>query len=114
MSIHALKILPRPLRGEVWQAEGETGPQPVVIVSDDRLNHSRAGLVLVVPVSFTGDTIPSHIRIKPPEGGLQQPAFIHCELLHSVKQDHLTRQLGALHPATLSQVEECLKLLLSF
>src|SRR4051812_30760725 len=46
------------------------GQRPALVVSDDSLNRSPAGVVIVAPITGTDRNIPAHVRVTPPEGGL--------------------------------------------
>ena len=65
-----------PGRGEVWlvdvnpvRGHEQSGRRPALVVSDDLFNRGPAGLVIVMPITSTVRTIPSHVRVSPPEGG---------------------------------------------
>lgn len=67
----------KPSRGEVWTANfsptigrEQAGLRPCLIVSADGLNHSRAEIVIVAPITSKAKNIPSHVEITAPEGGL--------------------------------------------
>ncbi|MGH9943183.1 MAG: type II toxin-antitoxin system PemK/MazF family toxin [Pyrinomonadaceae bacterium] len=109
-----------PSRGEVWTANfdptrgrEQAGLRPCLVISDDRLNRSRAELVIVIPITSKAKGIPSHVEIGPPEGGLTMRSFIKCEDIRSISTDRLVRLLGPVNLSTLSQVGEKLRLLLN-
>ena len=75
-------------RGQIWFAKVPTdppdkGPRPVIIVStDDRNQHPRAGTVLVVPMTTSIQKhLPSHIQLAPGETGLSEPSAVKAEEL---------------------------------
>lgn len=84
----------------------------MLIVSVDRFNEGPAGLVIVVPITSRERGIPSHIRIDPPEGGLQCQSFALVEAVRSVSKTRLVRPLRAVSSGTLAQVEAWMKTLL--
>lgn len=107
------------LRGAVWMADlnptrgrEQAGKRPVLVISDDRLNQSRADLVIILPVTSTDRGIPSHVRVDPPEAGLKNISFILCEAVRSVSKDRLVHYLGAVAAHTLLGVEDRLRLLM--
>jgi len=109
-----------PSRGEIWHArldpiEGHAqgGERPCLVVSDDRFNQSRAGLVIVIPITRTERGIASHVRVAPPEGGLKAVSFIKCEDIRSVSTQRLKSRWGKVSPATLAGVEDRMRLLLN-
>jgi mRNA interferase MazF len=106
-------------RGEVWvvdlkptEGREQRGTRPVVVVSDDALNHGRAQLVVVVPLTRTDRGIPLHVRIDPPEGGLRDTSFAMCEMVRSVSTTRLRAQWGALEKRTMAMVEDRLRIVL--
>jgi mRNA interferase MazF len=107
------------LRGEVWTADlspiighEQDGIRPVLVVSADRMNQGRSGLVIVVPVTKTRRPVPSHIEICPPEGGLKYVSHALCEQVRSISIDRIRERLGAVTPETLAKVQDWLKVLL--
>jgi mRNA interferase MazF len=112
--------VPEPLRGEVWYADlgttighEQAGDRPVLVVSDNRFNRSLAGLVIVLPITTTHRGLPAHVPILPPEGGIRRSSVILCDAIRSVSKQRLSARWGPVSEATLAQVEECMRLLLS-
>jgi mRNA interferase MazF len=107
-------------RGEVWLADlsptrgrEQTGQRPVLIVSADPFNRSPAGLVIVVPFTTRNRGIPTHIEVRPPDGGLHDLSFAMCEQLRTLAADRLaSRPFGTVSSAVLRAVEDRLRLLL--
>ena len=112
--------LPEPGRGEVWHARldpfvghEQGGERPCLVISDDRFNHSRAQLVVVVPITRAERGLASHVRVGPPEGGLEDVSFIKCEDIRSISKLRLRSKWGKVSTKTLSEVEDRLRLLLN-
>ncbi len=110
---------PSPKRGEVWLADlGPTfghergGTRPVLVVSVDTFNAGRSGLVVVLPITSRIRTLPLHVPVTPPEGGLRTPSSILCDAVRSIDQGRLVDYWGAVNPATMALVEGCLHRLL--
>ena len=112
-----------PIRGEVWladlaigQGHEQSGQRPVLVVSDDGFNAGLSGLVMVVPLTsklVKSKSIPAHVRVHPPEGGLKTPSVILCDQLRSVSKDRLGQHSwGTVSTATLAEVEIVLRVLL--
>lgn len=106
-------------RGEIWLVDfgepvgHEQGyRRPAVIISDDRLNRSRAQLAIVVPVTTSRRGLPSHVEIEPGDSGLKHTSYAKTEDVKSVSTSRLSRRLGAIAPDGLNRVEHALRLLL--
>ena len=113
-------VRPPARRGEVWLADldptighEQGGRRPVLIVSDDRFNATRAGLVMVVPLTRTERGLATHVPIEPPEGGERVRSIILCEHLRTISATRLAERRGAVAPTTLAEVERRLRLLLA-
>ncbi len=112
-----------PSRGEIWLADlgigrghEQSGQRPVLVVSDDGFNAGLSGLVMTVPLTSRvakSKTIPAHIRINPPEGGLKTPSMVLCDQMRTISKDRLGKAPWAtVSAATLSEVEKALRVLL--
>ncbi len=106
-------------RGEIWLVDfgepvgHEQGfRRPAVIISDDRLNRSRAELAIVVPVTTTRRGVPSHIEIEPGDSGLKHTSYAKAEDVKSVSTHRLIRRLGIIPADRLNRAEHALRLLL--
>ena len=108
-----------PQRGEVWRVDFEPvrgheqgRTRPAIIISNDVLNGSAAGLVTVVPITTKSRPIRSFLRINPPEGGLPQTSYIICDQVRTISKDRLGKRFGAVSPVVLAEVERRLKFML--
>jgi mRNA interferase MazF len=111
---------PAPRRGEVWDADldpafgHEQGKvRPVLIVSHDRFNALRNQLCIGVAISGTIRPVPSHVPVRPPEGGLVKPSVIQCEQISVVANERLRRRRGRVDRKTMEAVEVRLRHLLA-
>ena len=109
-----------PRRGDVWLADldptrgrEQAGKRPVLVVSDDSFNRGPAELVIALPITSTLRGIPSHIVMSPPEGGLTQRSAALCEAVRSISRARLVRRWGRARLATMSQVDDALRILLA-
>ncbi|MCE5239335.1 type II toxin-antitoxin system PemK/MazF family toxin [bacterium] len=107
-------------RGEVWMADLEPvrgheqgGRRPALVISSDRLNHSRAEIVVVVPLTTKLFNLATHVPLNPPEGGVTRPSHIKCEDLRSLSAERLGERLGRVDAGTMAAVEHRLRLLLA-
>lgn len=108
-----------PRRSEVWLLDfgdpvgrEQAGRRPAVIVSSDLLNDSRAGVVVVVPITTTYRGLPSHIEIDEDGSGLNEISYAKCEDVKSVSEQRLIARLGAVDQQTIFQIGRALRLLL--
>jgi mRNA interferase MazF len=99
---------PDPTRGSE-QAKA----RPFVVVSIDQLNRSPIGLSLVVPLTRTDFSNALHLELAPPEGGLRERSFAMPEQLRTLAHERVTRRLGALRGATLTELLRRCRLVLS-
>lgn len=114
-----MSISSAPARGEVWMADmgsgrgrEQSGMRPVLIVSVDGFNQSGAELVIVLPLTSRKKRVRTHVEVLPPEGGVTVPSYIKCEDIRSVSPERLSRLMGTISAATLSDVETRLRFLL--
>ncbi len=110
--------MPEPSRGDVWtvdlnptQGHEQAGRRPGLVVSVDLFNHGPAGLVIMLPITTVAKSIPFHVEVSPPEGGLRQRSFVKCEDVRSVAKERLLRRHGAVSPQTMAAVEDRLRIL---
>ena len=110
---------PAPARGDIWLADlnpvrshEQAGRRPVLVVSVDLFNQSRADLVVVIPITSTLRNIPFHVVVQPPEGGLTHPSALLCEAVRSISKDRLINRWGSVAPHTMAKVEDRLRVLM--
>jgi mRNA interferase MazF len=108
-----------PARGEVWLVSldptvghEQGGRRPGLIVSDDALNRSPAGLVILLPITGTDRGIVAHVRIPSTEGGLTKSSLIMTDQVRAISTNRLVRRLGNLSTATMGQVDRRLRFVL--
>ena len=87
--------------------------RPFVVVSVDQLNCSPIGLSLAVPLTRTDFSNALHLAITPPDGGVRETSFAMPEQLRALSHERVTRRMGALRGATLSELLRRCRLLLS-
>jgi len=110
---------PAPARGDIWLADlnpvrshEQAGRRPVLVVSVDPFNQSRADLVVVIPITSTLRNIPFHVVVQPPEGGLTQSSALLCEAVRSISKDRLINRWSSVPPRTMAEVEDRLRILM--
>jgi mRNA interferase MazF len=108
-----------PRRGEVWLVDfGEpvgreqSGRRPAVVVSADLLNDSRAGVVVVMPITTTYHGLPSHIEIDFGSSGLNEVSYAKCEDVKSMSEQRLITRLGTASDDVMFRAARALRFLL--
>jgi len=106
-------------RGEVWLFDldptvghEQRGIRPVIIVSVDRWNAGRSGLVMVVPLTSQEHRFAPRPKVRPPEGGLTKLSWVLIEQMRAASTLRSKKLLGATTPATMAHIEEALRNLL--
>jgi|SRR5947209_19849321 len=112
-----------PLRGQIWRARlgtlsraaGHEQPdeRPALVVSADFVNRSRADMCIVLPLTTTIRSVRSHIRIDPPEGGIDTPSSIQCEQIRAISRERLIDFLGETEDDTMARVDYVLRMILA-
>ena len=112
------KILPE--RGDVWLADldltrgrEQAGRHPVLVVSVHAFNQSKAGLVVVIPLTSTPRGIRWHVGVAPPDGGLKNASFLMSEAVRSISQERLLKRWGSVSLPIIEEVEDRLRILLN-
>jgi mRNA interferase MazF len=110
---------PTPRRGEIWfadlspsQGHEQAGRRPVLIVSVDTYNASRAAMVIALPLTSNTRPLLTRVQLRPPEGGLKVASDILCDQIRAISEGRLLRQMGTVGPATVAAIENVLRQLL--
>jgi mRNA interferase MazF len=92
---------PEVKRGEIYIGDPDPvvgheqgGQRPFLVVSIDPMNRSPANLAIVVPLTTTDRRNKLHVRVNPPEGGVERVSFAMPEMVRSVSTIRLQRRLG--------------------
>ncbi len=88
------------------------GRRPALVVSDDLLNRSPAGLVIIAPITGTDRGIPAHVKVTAGEGGLTKQSVVMVDQLRTISDQRIDRRLGTVSSSTMGQVDDRLKLIL--
>jgi len=106
-------------RGEIWLVDfGEPvgteqgGRRPAVVISADRLNESRAGVVIVIPCTTRYRALPSHVELDPRVSGLDEVSYAKCEDVKSVSEHRLISKLGGADAEAMFGITRALRFLL--
>jgi mRNA interferase MazF len=107
-----------PHRGEVWLVDfGEpigreqSGRRPAVVISADRLNESRAGIVIVVPTTTALRGLRSHVEIEQGGSGLDEIRYAKCEDVKSISEQRLIARLGSVDNVVAFEIGRTLRFL---
>jgi len=107
--------MPYPRRGEIYLVRlpgkpKDTKPRPALIVSLDVRNRLAYDLV-VVPVSTTLRTSPTHVKLPKGEGGLEQTSMAKCEQITTLDKSFLIRGpfSGTISPVNMTEVEKAIQ-----
>jgi mRNA interferase MazF len=105
-------------RGEVWLVDfgdpvgrEQAGLRPAVVVSADSLNESRAGVVIVVPLTTSRRGLPSHVEIETGASGLDTVSYAKCEDVKSASEARFVARLGIVDTEIGFQIGRTLKFL---
>lgn len=106
------------LRGEVYFADPgpavgheQAGRRPFLVISIDAMNQSPSELAIVVPLTTTDRNSKLHVRIEPPEAGLERVSFAMPEMVRLASTTRLQRRLGRASTATVDAVANRIGLL---
>ena len=99
-------------RGELWVAAGGgdyTGkPRPVVIVQDDRFEHS--GSVTVCALTSDPTVAPLfRVALSPEnENGLEEACRVMADKITTIRRERLSRRIGTLSDAEMRQLDRAI------
>ena len=104
-----------PLRGEIYLVRlpgkpSDSKDRPALIVSMDARNR-LANDVVVVPISTTLRTAPTHVEIPAGEGGLHETSMAKCEQITTLEKSFLLRGpfAGTLKPSFMKEIEKAIQ-----
>lgn len=90
----------------------QSGMRPALVLSVDKFNHGPADVVIVVPITKTNRSIPSHVMVPAGEAGLTFESYIKCEDLRSISKDRLVRHMGDVTYPRIESVQRYVRVLL--
>lgn len=109
------------LRGEIWWADFReprgSSPgyrRPVLIVQADPFNRSRIATIVVVAISSNPGIakFPGNVKLTLTGSGLSKESVINVSQIAAIDRSELSKKVGRVSPATMSQVEEGIRLVL--
>jgi len=105
-----------PKRGDVYlvrfdPTEGVeiSKTRPAVIIQND-VGNRFSDLTIAAPITskYDADLYPTEVLIKAPEGGLKVDSVVLLNQIRAIDKRRLGRRLGALHPSTVSLLNDAL------
>lgn len=98
-------------RGEVWYAAlPEIGDKPVLVVSWDAVSNGIGSPVVCLIASTDRERVfPTYLPIGGEESGLGHDSYVLCHELLTLAGDSFRRHVGTISPASLINVEICLR-----
>jgi mRNA interferase MazF len=106
-------------RGEIYLADldpvvghEQGGRRPHLVISVNQMNRSATGLLIGVPLTTTDWGSKLHVRLEPPEGGLNRVSFAMPEMARSVSNARLLAKLGYASADTVEAVAKHLGILI--
>jgi len=108
-----------PQRGEIWLVDlnpgighEQKGKRPALIISDNSFNETRAGMVIVLPITSKNKGISLHVPLTPEKTGLDQKSYIKTEDIRAISKERLSKQIGRVKTPIMDKIGEILKMLL--
>lgn len=102
-----------PRRGHLYWVRIPDEPRgkqrPALVVSPDSRN-TLASDVIVVPVSSVLRDAPTHVGLRPGEGGLRRRSVVKCEQITTLRRDRLGSRAigGSLSFARMTEIEKAI------
>jgi mRNA interferase MazF len=108
-----------PKRGEIWSVDlnpvrghEQAGKRPCLVISDDLYNSGPAEKHIILPITSKHKSIPYHIEVLPPEGGLRMRSHLMCDDIRSVSRERFVERIGVTSERTIRLVHDSLRTLL--
>jgi mRNA interferase MazF len=106
----------RPRRGEVWLVSFDPTigaeikkTRPALVLQNDIANrYSPVTIVAAITSQFEERIYPTEVLIKASEAGLTADSVALLNQIRSIDRRRLVRRLGAVRPATMTNVERAL------
>lgn len=102
-----------PRRGHIHWVQIPDEPdrkrRPALVVSPDVRNRLATD-ILVVPISSVLHDAPTHVRLRPHEGGLRRASMAKCEQITTLRRDRLSPGAlgGAVSASRMLEVEKAI------
>src|SRR6056297_8998 len=110
-----------PHRGEIWLVDlnpgighEQKGKRPALIISDNAFNETRAGMVIVLPITSKDKGISLHLPLTPEKTGLDVNSYVKTEDIRAISKERLYKQIGKVDSPIINKIGGILKMLLGF
>lgn len=90
----------------------QAGRRPFLLISIDQMNRAVARMAIGVPLTTTNIGSSLHVRLEPPEAGLDRVSFAMPEMVRSISLRRLRQRLGFASPDTVEAVARHVGLLI--
>jgi mRNA interferase MazF len=90
------------------------GDRPFLVLSVDQFNHGPSEMLVGVSITskIRRGLEAFRVRIDPPEAGLKTPSQVKTDQVRSISARRLKTKWGDVTPATLSEIEDRVRVLL--
>jgi len=105
-----------PRRGDVYlvrldptQGAEIAKTRPAVVIQND-VGNRFSDLTIVAPITskYDAELYPTEVLVKAPEGGLTVDSVVLLNQIRAIDKRRLGRRLGALHPSTMTVLNDAL------
>ena len=110
-----------PHRGDIWLVDlnpgighEQKGKRPALIISDDFFNETRAGMVIVLPITSKDKGISLHVPLTPEKTRLDVKSYVKTEDIRAISKERLYKQIGKVDSPIMDKIGGILKMLLGF
>ncbi len=110
-----------PQRGEIWLVDlnpgighEQKGKRPALIISDNAFNETRAGMVIVLPITSKDKGISLHVPLTPEKTGIDVKSYVKTEDIRAISKERLHKQIGKVKTPIMDKISGILKMLLGF
>jgi mRNA interferase MazF len=90
-------------RGEIWLVHVGRKRRPVLVLTRPQVIDVRA-LVTVAEITTSIRNLAAEVSLEHDAAGLDRPAVINCDGIHTIAQTSLSTYIGAVSDATMDRV----------
>ena len=90
-------------RGEIWLAQVERKPRPVLVLIRPEVIDVRQ-LVTVAEITTGARGLAAEVALDHEDAGLDHSSVINCDDLHTISQSSLSTRIGVVDDDTMTDV----------